>query len=256
MAADMQIGNSQKLRSMAAQLFALTNEARAARGLPALEWDPALAAAALNHCARMAAEGPLSHQYPGEPDLTERAGQAGARFSYIEENVAEGYEPGSIHQQWMHSPGHRDNLLNRAVNRMGVAVVAQGNMLYAVEDFARAVPVLSPEQVEAAVANLVEETGVAAHGNSPGARQACAEDHGLPASLDSRRPEFIMRWEAAELDRLPEALLERIATGRYHEAAVGSCSAPSAASTFTSYHVAVLLLRPVSGASRTLVSSK
>ena len=106
------------------------------------------------------------------------------------------------------------------------------------------------------MANLVEGTGVAAHGNSPGARLACAQDNGLPASLDNRRPEFIMRWQAGELDRLPEALLERISTGRYREAAVGSCSSPTAATTFTSYRVAVLLLRPVSAASRTLVSSK
>ena len=63
-------------------------------------------------------------------------------------------------------------------------------------------------------------------------------------------------WQAGELDRLPEALLERISTGRYREAAVGSCSSPTAATTFTSYRVAVLLLRPVSAASRTLVSSK
>jgi len=256
LAADLQIRNSQALRNMAAQLFSFANQARAAQGLQPLEWDPALAAAALNHCVRAAAEGPLSHEYAGEPDLSQRAASAGARFSLIEENVAEGYEPSSIHQQWMHSSGHRDNLLNPAVNRVGVAVVAQGNMFYAVEDFARAVPVLSREQVEAAVANLVEGTGVAAHGNSPGARLACAQDNGLPASLDNRRPEFIMRWQAGELDRLPEALLERISTGRYREAAVGSCSSPTAATTFTSYRVAVLLLRPVSAASRTLVSSK
>ncbi len=253
--ADVQIGNSQALRNKAEQLFALANQARAAQGIMPLEWDPALEAAALKHCVRMAAEGPLSHQYQGEPDLTERAGLAGAHFSIVEENVAEGYEPGSIHQQWMHSRGHRENLLNPAVNRMGAAVVAQGRMLYAVEDFSRAVPVLNPEQVEATVARLVDATGVAAHGNSPGARVACAQDHGMPASLDHRHPEFIMRWQTAELDRLPEALLERIATGRYHEAAVGSCPSESRQTSFTVYRVAVLLLRPESAPSRTYISS-
>jgi hypothetical protein len=254
MAADMQMGNNQALRSTAAQLYALGNQARAAQGLPALAWDPALAAAALNHCARMAAEGAISHQYAGEPELTERAGAAGAHFSLIEENVAEGYEPASIHQAWMHSQGHRENLLNPAVDRVGVAVVARGNMLYAVTDFERAVAVLTQAQVEAAVANLVSATGVAAHGNSTGARLACAQDFGLPASLDNRRPEFIMRWQAAELDRLPGALLDRISTGKYHEAAVGSCPSPSAGNTFTIYRVAVLLLKPEPSASRTYLS--
>jgi uncharacterized protein YkwD len=254
--ADAQIANNQALRNAAGQLFALGNQARAAQGLRPLEWDPALAAAALNHCVRMAAEGPLSHQYDGEPDLSERAGHAGAHFSLVEENIAEGYEPASIHQAWMNSPHHRENLLNPEVDRVGFAVVARGNMLYAVADFEHEVRVLSPEQVEATVAGLVQATGVAAHGNSAGARLACAQDHGLPVSLDNRRPEFIMRWQDAMLSHLPEALLDRIATGKYKEAAVGSCPSQSIEGTFTVYRVAVLLLRPESGATRAYLSSK
>lgn len=255
-AADVQLGNSQALRNKAEQLFEMGNQARQAQGLRPLQWDPALAAAALNHCARMAAEGPISHQYAGEPDLSERAGQAGAHFSYIEENVAVGDQPVSIHQAWMHSQGHRDNLLNPAVDRVGVAVVARGGELYAVADFGRAVSVLTPEQVESTVANLVQATGVAAHGNSTGARMACAQDHGMPASLDNRRPEFIMRWQDAELSHLPEALVECIATGKYREAAVGSCPSQNPETTFTVYRVAVLLLKPEQGGSRTYLSSK
>jgi hypothetical protein len=256
-AVDVPASNNQALRGMAEQLFELGNQARAAQGLRPLEWDPALAAAALNHCARMAAEGPLSHQYNGEPDLSERAGQAGAHFSLVEENVAEGYQPASIHQAWMNSEHHRENLLNPGVDRVGVAVVARGNMLYAVADFAHEVQVLTPEQVESTVANLVKATGITAHGNSTGARLACAEDHGLPVSLDNRRPEFIMRWQDAELSHLPSQLVDRIATGRYREAAVGSCPSQSAESTFTVYRVAVLLLKPEPGnGSPTYLSQK
>lgn len=254
--ADVQLGNSQGLRNQAEKLFELGNQARAAQGIAPLQWDAALANAALNHCVRMAAEGELSHQYAGEPELSERGGLAGAHFSFIEENIAEGYEPASIHQAWMHSEGHRENLLNPEVDRVGVAVVARGNQLYAVADFGHAVAVLSPEQVEAKVAAMVEATGVAAHGNSPGARLACAQDHGLPVSLDNRRPEFIMRWQDAELGRLPGALLDRIATGKYHEAAVGNCPSQNAETTFTVYRVAVLLLRSESAAPRTLLSQK
>jgi uncharacterized protein YkwD len=255
-AAGAQIANNQALRNAAGQLFAFGNQARAAQGLRPLEWDPALAAAALNHCVRMAAEADLSHQYAGEPDLSERAGHAGAHFSLVEENIAEGYAPASIHQAWMNSPLHRENLLNLDVDRVGLAVVARGNTLYAVADFAHEVRVLSPEQVEGTVANLVQATGVSAHGNSAGARLACAQDHGLPASLDNRRPEFIMRWQDAALSHLPEALLDRIGTGKYKEAAVGSCPSSSVEGTFTVYRVAVLLLRPESGATRTYLSSK
>jgi len=252
---DVPIINNQALRSKAEQLFALNNQARAAQGVAVLGWDPALAAAAMNHCTRVAAEGQLSHQYRGEPELTERAAQAGAHFSYIEENVAEGYETESLHQAWMHSQGHRENLLNPRVNRVGIAVVARGDMLYAVAVFGHAVEVLTPDQVEAKVSNLMQSTGVAAHGNSAGARLACAQDHGLPVSLDNRRPEFIMRWQDAGLERLPGALMDRIATGRYHDAAVGSCPSQTPETTFTVYRVAVLLLRPEPAAPRTMISS-
>jgi uncharacterized protein YkwD len=254
--ADAQIGNSQALRNKAEQLFEMANQVRAARGLSALQWDPALAAAALYHCSRMAAEGPISHQYAGEPDLGERAGQAGAHFSLLEENVADGEQPAQIHDAWMHSQGHRDNLLNPAVDRLGVAVVARGNRLYAVEDFSRGVQVLSMDQVEAKVSSMVAQAGVSAHANSVGARLACAQDHGLPVSLDNRRPEFIMRWQDAELSHLPGALLDRISTGKYREAAVGSCPSQSSEQTFTVYRVAVLLLKPEQGGSRTYISSK
>jgi len=254
-AADVQIGN-QQISSTAQQLFLLGNQARVAQGAKPLTWDPALAVAAQVHCQRVVAEGLLSHQYDGEPALTQRAGQAGAHFNLVEENIAQGYQPASIHQSWMNSPGHRENLLNPSVDRVGIAVIARGNMLYAVADFSHAVSVLTPEQVEATISNLVQATGVSAHGNSSGARIACAQDHGLPVSLDNRRPEFIMRWQDAELSHLPEALVDRIATGKYHEAAVGSCPSQSAANTFTVYRVAVLLLKPESATAHTYLASK
>ena len=241
----VQLG-SQIIGSNAQQLFLLGNQARIAQGAKPLTWDPALAVAAQQHCARLAGESLLSHQYDGEADLSQRAGQAGAHFSLVEENIAEGDQPASIHQAWMNSQHHRENLLNPGVDRVGIAVFARGNMLYAVADFAHAVSVLTPEQVEARISNLVEAAGVSAHGNSIGARIACAQDHGLPVSLDNLHPEFIMRWQDTELSQLPSALIDRIATGKYHEAAVGSCSSKSAENPFTVYRVAVLLLKPES----------
>jgi uncharacterized protein YkwD len=255
-AGDVQVGNGPAVRNAEGQLFALGNQARAAQGLRPLAWDPALAAAALTHCVRIAAEAELSHQYPGEADLSARAGHAGAHFNLVEENIAEGYAPASIHEAWMNSPHHRENLLSPEVDRVGFAVVARGNKLYAVADFAHEVRALTPEQAEATVASLVQATGVLAHGNSIGARLACAQDHGMPVSLDNRRPEFIMRWQDAELSHLPDALLDRIATGKYKEAAVGSCPSLSADGTFTVYRIAVLLLRSEPAPTRTYISSK
>ena len=87
--------------------MALANQARAAAGAPPLRWDNALAEAALKHTLRMVAEGPIAHQYPGELSVSERAGFTGAHFVLIEENVAIGATPAEIHDEWMHSKGHR-----------------------------------------------------------------------------------------------------------------------------------------------------
>src|ERR1700685_3405962 len=92
-ASDRGSGN---LHAGAERIFALANEGRTQAGVGRLDWDPALADAALQHCLRMAAEGPISHQYNGEPDLSTRTAQAGAYYSVIEGNVAMGAAGGTL----------------------------------------------------------------------------------------------------------------------------------------------------------------
>jgi hypothetical protein len=231
----------QVMPAQAEQLFALANEARGAAGAGPLKWDGTLAAAARQHCLRMAAEGPIAHRYGGEPDLSERAGQAGAHFSLIEENVAVGPTPPVIHDEWMHSAGHRSNLLNPAVDRVGVAVVASRGELYAVADYAQGVAVLTQTQVEGRIARLMRGSGVSIVGDSVDARAACTTNRGLPSSPGGLRARFVMRWQDADLTRLPQALADRLASGQYRQAAVGSCPAQGVEGQFTAYRVAVLL---------------
>jgi hypothetical protein len=50
-----------------------------------------------------------------------------------------------------------------------------------------------------------------------------------------------MRWQGSELTRLPQSLLDRLASGRYRRASVGSCPAQGLEGTFSAYRVAVLL---------------
>src|ERR1019366_1433243 len=119
----------------ARQILDLANQARAAQGAAPLRWDAALAAAARQHCLRMVAEGQIEHRYGGEQDLSNRAAQAGAHFDLIEENIAVAPTPTTIHSEWMHSPGHRSNLLNPDVDHVGIAVVAGRRGLYVVADY-------------------------------------------------------------------------------------------------------------------------
>lgn len=225
----------------AEQLLALANEARAESGAGRLKWDGALAEAARQHCLRMAAEGPIAHRYGGEPGLAERAGKAGARFGLIEENVAVGPNAAEIHDEWMNSPGHRANLLNPDVDRVGIAVVASRGELYAVADYAQEVEALTPAQVEAKVAQLVRVSGVAIRSDHATAREACVMSSGIPATRAGAQPRFIMRWQNPDLAELPQALVNRLASGQYRQASIGSCSAQGLQGKFTAYRVAVLL---------------
>jgi len=226
----------------AQQLMALANRERLATGAQPLRWDTALAEAALKHTQRMVAEGPIAHRYPGELELSERAGLTGAHFDLVEENIAIGPTPAAIHDAWMHSEGHRDNMLNPEVDRVGIAVVESRGVLYATADFSRAVQKLSDLQVESKVAALVATSGVKLIPDNQSARAACVADRGLPRSATGgAEPSFIMRWQDSDLSHLPNKLSGELVSGRYHAAAVGSCPAKGDAGTFTAYRVAVLL---------------
>jgi hypothetical protein len=50
-----------------------------------------------------------------------------------------------------------------------------------------------------------------------------------------------MRWQSADLDRLPQQLVDRLSSGNYHQASVGSCPAQGRQNSFSAYRLAVLL---------------
>jgi len=232
--------------AQAEQLVAQANQSRAAAGVGPLRWDPALANAAGKHCSRMAAERSLSHRYDGELDLAERAGQAGAHFARIEENIAAATRAEDIHPGWMGSPPHRANLLNAEVDSVGIAVLNRGGLFYAVADYALAVPVRSQMEVESALADLLRRQKIQVRRDPTDARAACALQSGFPRTLTGAQPGYVMRWQDADLSHLPQALQQRIASGDYAQASVGACPAQNAQGAFTVYRVAVLLYGPAS----------
>ncbi len=120
------------------ELFASVNQARREWGLAPLRWDDRLAAAARRHAEAMAERGSAQHGFEGEPSLSMRVKQAGARFSWLSENVTQGPTPNFIHSQFMNSPPHRANILDRGMDSIGVGVVEQRGRLFAVEDLSQA----------------------------------------------------------------------------------------------------------------------
>ena len=128
----------QKTSDVERQLFNSVNQERKAHGLAAFKYDEALATAARAHAQRMAEQGTISHQLPGEPNLLTRARAAGAHFSWLSENVDEGQNATAVHQSFMKSPQHRANILDTDMDSAGIGVADRNGQLYAVEDFSKA----------------------------------------------------------------------------------------------------------------------
>jgi hypothetical protein len=221
----------------AQSLFESANHERLAHGLAPLNWSATLAKAAQQHALRMAAQDTLSHQLPGEPGMAARASQAGARFSSLAENVAEGPNAASIHQQWMNSPPHRANLLDAQLDSVGIAVAEHKGTLFAVEDFSLEAGRLSVEEQEGIVGAKLRPHGLRLLSNTSDARRSCVLDNGYAGS---HVPSFVLHYATHDLETLPDLLVQRIQTGKYHSAVVGAC--PGGAKTgFSNYRIAVLL---------------
>jgi hypothetical protein len=223
--------------TQAGTLFELANHERAAHGLPRLKWDEALAAAAQNHARRMARENSLSHQFEGEPRMDARAADAGAHFSLVAENIAEGPSLEIIHASWMGSKPHRENILDPQLDSVGIAVSERNGQLFAVQDFSEAVANLSIEQQEARIGTLLSARRLQLLTKTSDAEQTCRTNH---APTGKQRPLAISWFETPDLSSLPDSLEKRIQSGRYKSAMVAACPSNSPPG-FTTYHIAVLL---------------
>jgi uncharacterized protein YkwD len=212
------------------------NRERVAAGLQPFKWDDALAAAARQHAQVMASQNLLLHQCLNEPPVDQRAAQAGAKFSMIAENIAVGPNPETIHNGWMHSSGHRKNILNPDITAIGVATVRTSGGLFAVQDFSRPVEALSLEQQEDKVISLLKSNGLQIADVSEEARKTCSEDRGFEGS----RASYVIRFQVTELNRLPDDLLKKVKSRAFRKAAVGACRGRDMGS-FTRYRIAVFL---------------
>jgi uncharacterized protein YkwD len=217
------------------ELFELLNRERAANHLPELQWDDALFKAARQHALLMLDLNILEHQLPGEPGLAERLTNAGARFIYIAENIATGKDSATIHSSWMHSPGHRANILSARVTAVGIAVVRGTSGLFAVEDFSQWFASVSLEQQEKQVASLLSAKGLHVTGVPDDARKACDANVGLPGA----RSGAVIRFESGDLSEFPPELEKKIRGEPYRNVAVGACHMREAAG-FARYKIALL----------------
>jgi uncharacterized protein YkwD len=100
--------------SQEAAMLCLVNDARRARGLPELAADDALARAADRKSADILRCDEFSHEACGR-EFTYSIERSGYRGCALAENIAWGTgglgSVRSILRAWMHSPGHRENIL-------------------------------------------------------------------------------------------------------------------------------------------------
>jgi len=217
------------------ELFELLNHERVANHLPELRWDDALFKAARQHALLMLDLNIMEHQLPGEPGLEERITTAGARFTYIAENIAIGKDSATIHNGWMHSAGHRANILSPRVTSVGIAVVRGTAGLFAVQDFSQSFGNVSLDQQEKQVAALLVAKGLRIAATPEEARRACDGLAGTPGG----RSGALIRFETGNLSEIPPELEKKIRSEPFRNVSVGACRTPDAAG-FARYKIALL----------------
>jgi len=118
-----------KTAEMELDLLVRVNQERAARGIAPVSWDPALAGYAESWSGNMAANG---FRHSAIANLL-------GPYNFVGENIAAGSAgtlEGALHVAWMHSDGHRANILAPGFSRIGIGVFCKSDgSIWMTEDF-------------------------------------------------------------------------------------------------------------------------
>ena len=166
----------------AARALALVNEARAAEGLPPLEADERLGAAARAHARDMEARDYYAHTSPEGGTVRDRfLAEGGSEWRLVSENIARcrgcPTPPGpervrAFQEGWMDSPEHRAAILDPGLARFGYALAWGEGVTYGVQTFAgpgRAEGVAASAGTEPAPAEAVRDRALEAVNEARGA---------------------------------------------------------------------------------------
>lgn len=142
-----------------ANLIALTNQQRIAAGLNALNTNAALTAAAQAKANNMFQEQYWDHFGPNGESPWMFITQAGYKYVYAGENLAKGFKTAEgVHEAWMASPTHKENIMSGNYKDIGIAVVEGTllgkNTILVVQMFGN----LTSQTVKATTTQTVKET--------------------------------------------------------------------------------------------------
>jgi uncharacterized protein YkwD len=116
--------------SVAADVIRLTNIERAHHRRAALSANPRLMRAAQLQADQMAQASQMAHVLPDAryPRTEDRIAAADYRWRAVGENVAFGQANATkVLDSWMHSHGHRTNILNSTFTEMGAGYAVDGS---------------------------------------------------------------------------------------------------------------------------------
>jgi uncharacterized protein YkwD len=105
-------------------LFANVNASRAAAGLPVLTRCPELDVTARTFAADLATKHYFSHTQPNGETLTQRLAAAKVDYRSAGENLALSSDAATANKALLASPAHRQNMMDPAFHRAGVAAMA------------------------------------------------------------------------------------------------------------------------------------
>lgn len=109
------------------QVLDLVNAERAKAGLHALALSGALNKVAAFRSQDMATRNYFDHTDPDGHDPFYWLTTNGIRYMAAGENIAKGQDtPAEVMDSWMHSPGHRANILNADFGQLGVGLATDG----------------------------------------------------------------------------------------------------------------------------------
>jgi hypothetical protein len=119
---------------------------------------------------------------------------------------------------------------------VGIATVRGSGGLFAVQDFSRAVVSLSKAEQEKKVSAQLTALGLNVSASTNEARKDCDANAIMPGTQSAS----ILRFETADLSKLPDEIVKKIKSSAFRKAAVGACEAHDAPG-FAHFRIAVVL---------------
>jgi uncharacterized protein YkwD len=114
-----------------AEVLRLVNVQRTSHGCGPLSSNPVLLRVARAHSADMASRGYFDHNSPDGRSPFDRMRAAGYKGGLMGENIAAGQPtPAAVMDAWMHSAGHRANILNCGYRVIGIGVASKTGSPY------------------------------------------------------------------------------------------------------------------------------